>query len=187
VKTDHIPAVTTQAELKTGRAAQIHGGMFTSAADDWTTPDDFYRLLDAEFGFTLDPCCYAQTAKCAEFYTREDDGLSQEWRGRVFMNPPYGRAIGAWVRKAYEAAQTTADVVVCLIPARTCSKWWHDYCMRAAEVRLVCGRLRFGGQRPEKGHNAPFPNAVIVFRRGQHKPALSTIYRSQSPLFQEAA
>lgn len=173
------------------RQTQIHAGMFTSDADDWTTPDAFYRLLDSEFRFTLDPCCYAHTAKCPEYFTKEDDGLRQEWRGRVFMNPPYGRAIGTWVRKAYDAAQTTADVVVCLIPARTCSKWWHDYCMRAAEVRLVCGRLRFGGQQPEKGHNAPFPNAVIVFRRGHRQPTLSTIYRNEAevpqPLLGEAA
>lgn len=169
-----------------GRATQIHEGMFTSSADDWTTPDDFYQLLDSEFGFTLDPCCYAETAKCARYFTKEDDGLRQDWTGSVFMNPPYGREIGAWVRKAYEAAQTTADVVVCLIPSRTCSQWWHRYCMRAAEIRLVCGRLRFGGQKPEKDHDAPFPNAVIVFRRGDHRPMLSTMQR-QGDFFVEAA
>jgi phage N-6-adenine-methyltransferase len=105
-----------------GRSAQIQAGMFTSNADDWTTPDDFFALLDAEFQFTLDPCCYPETAKCASFFTKAEDGLKQEWSGSVFVNPPYGRAIGAWVRKSYEAAQTTADVVVMLIPARTCSR-----------------------------------------------------------------
>ena len=168
------------------RAATINQGMFTSNADDWTTPDDFYSALDAEFGFTLDPCCYPETAKCPLFYTKEDDGLSQIWRGRVFMNPPYGRAIGAWVRKAYEAAQTTAEVVVCLIPARTCSKYWHSYCMKAEEIRFVRGRLRFGGDGKAKD-NAAFPNAVIVFRRGDHSPRVVTMDRSSVPLLRRAA
>lgn len=171
------------------RETTINSGMFTSDADDWTTPDDFYAVLDREFSFTLDPCAYPHTAKCARFFTKEDDGLRQEWRGSVFVNPPYGRVIGAWVRKAYEAAQTTADVVVMLIPARTCSRYWHDYCMKAAEIRFVKGRLRFGCQQSAKQDNAPFPNAVIVFRRGDHLPRISTMLR-RSPaidLFGQAA
>jgi phage N-6-adenine-methyltransferase len=159
------------------RDSTINAGMFTSDADDWTTPDDFYAALDAEFHFTLDPCCYPQTAKCDRYFTKEDDGLRQEWTGRVFMNPPYGRVIGHWVRKAYEAAQATAEVVVVLIPARTCSKYWHDYCMKAAEIRFVKGRLRFGCQQTGKVDNAPFPNAVIVFRKGDHIPAVSSMNR----------
>lgn len=155
------------------RVAQINAGMFTSNADDWTTPDDFYALLDAEFNFTLDPCCYPETAKCEQFFTQEDDGLEQEWTGSVFVNPPYGRVIGKWVAKAYQAAQTTADVVVMLIPARTCSRYWHDYCMKAAEIRFVRGRLRFGLSQI----NAPFPNAIIVFRRGEHILRVSGIDR----------
>lgn len=147
--------------------------MFTSDADDWTTPIDFFDKLDEEFRFTLDPCCYPSTAKCLFYHTAEDDGLAQEWRGSVFMNPPYGRAIGKWVQKAYDAAQTTADVVVCLVPARTCSRWWHDYCMRASEIRLVKGRLRFGDGQS----SAPFPSAVIVFRAGQHEAKLTSMGR----------
>jgi phage N-6-adenine-methyltransferase len=160
------------------RSTHFNSGLFTSAADDWTTPDEFFARLNEEFSFTLDPCCYAENAKCEHYFTKADDGLRQVWRGRVFMNPPYGRAIGAWVRKAFESAQTTADVVVILVPARTCSRWWHDYCMRAAEIRLVCGRIQFGGQDPEKGHNAPFPSAVVVFRRGDYVPILSAMPRS---------
>lgn len=171
------------------RAATINSGMFTSDADDWTTPDDFYAVLDAEFGFTLDPCCYAHTAKCARFFTKEEDGLRQDWTGAVFMNPPYGRAIGKWIAKAYEAAQTTADVVVALIPARTCSRYWHDYCMKAAEIRFVKGRLRFGCQSTDRHDNAPFPNAVIVFRKGDHVPLVSSMARAAAAqdLFSEAA
>ena len=165
------------------RVATINAGMFTSDADDWTTPADFYAMLDAEFGFTLDPCCYPHTAKCDRFFTKEDDGLKQDWAGAVFVNPPYGRVIGAWVRKSYEAAQTTADVVVMLIPARTCSRYWHDYCMKAAEIRFVRGRLKFG----DGTDNAPFPNAVIVFRKGDHSPHVSSIDRHSAPLFERAA
>jgi phage N-6-adenine-methyltransferase len=162
--------------------------MFTSDADDWTTPDEFFAALDAEFAFTLDPCAYAHTAKCKRFYTREDDGLRQEWTGRVFMNPPYGRVIGHWIAKAYHAAQSTAEVVVCLIPARTCSAYWHDYCMKAAEIRFVRGRLRFGDQTKGRTDNAPFPNAVIVFRKGDHAPRVSTMSREgPMPMFGEAA
>jgi phage N-6-adenine-methyltransferase len=167
------------------RSSTINAGMFTSDADDWATPQDFFDGLDAEFNFTLDPCAYPHTAKCPQFFTKDDDGLAQDWHGAVFMNPPYGRVIGHWVRKAYLAAQTTADVVVCLIPARTCSRYWHDYCMKAAEIRFVKGRLRFGCQQSDKQDNAPFPNAVIVFRKGDHSPRVSTIERF--PALAEAA
>lgn len=160
--------------------------MFTSAANDWTTPDDFFALLNDEFAFTLDPCCYAHTAKCEHFFTAETDGLSQPWTGRVFMNPPYGKVIGDWIAKAYHSAQDTAEVVVALIPARTCSGWWHRYCMKAAEIRLVCGRLRFGAQQAGKmSVNAPFPNAVVIFRRGDFTPRLTAMPRTRAEAAKE--
>jgi len=161
-------------------STQMNAGVFSSAADDWTTPDDLFARLDSEFHFTLDPCAYPETAKCDRYFTKVEDGLSQNWTGRVFMNPPYGRGIDRWVKKAFDAAQTTADVVVALVPARTCSKWWHDYCMSADEVRLIKGRLSFGGQNPAKGHNAPFPSAVVVFRGQPRVPQLRSIERDAS-------
>lgn len=132
---------------------------FSSASDDWPTPQDFFDRLNLEFDFTLDPCSDEKNHKCEEFFTATDDGLSKDWRGRVFMNPPYGRQIGKWMRKAHESAQSTADVVVCLVPARTDTAWWHDYAMKG-EVRFIRGRLKFGGHP----NPAPFPNAVVVFR-----------------------
>lgn len=132
---------------------------FSSATPEWYTPLDFFQELDLEFGFTLDPCCTHENAKVAKHYTKEDDGLSKDWSGEVvFMNPPYGREIKAWMRKAYESSLGGATVV-CLVPARTDTAWWHDYAMRG-ECRFLRGRLTFGGAPAP----APFPNAVVVFR-----------------------
>ena len=134
--------------------------MFSSKNDEWTTPKGFYDKLDSEFGFTLDPCCTAETAKCETYFTEEDDGLSQSWEGHtVFMNPPYGRGLKHWIRKAFTEAQKPDTTVVILIPSRTDTKCWHDYCMKAKEIRFVKGRLKFGDSR----NSAPFPSAVVVF------------------------
>lgn len=132
--------------------------MFSSRTDDWATPADLYAELDAEFSFTLDPCATPDNAKCPSFYTREDDGLAKPWSGHVFMNPPYGAAIGLWMAKAWLEAQRGA-LVVCLVPARVDTAWWHDYAAKG-EVRFLRGRLRFGTAE----HSAPFPSAVVVFR-----------------------
>lgn len=132
--------------------------MFSSATDMWETPQAFFDRLDAEFGFETDVRALPQNAKCAHFFTPAMDGLRQQWSGICWMNPPYGRQIGAWVKRAYEASRQGATVV-CLLPARTDTKWWHEYCMRG-EIRLVRGRLRFGTART----SAPFPSAVVIFR-----------------------
>ena len=130
---------------------------FSSKNMTFATPQDFFDKLDREFHFTLDPCCVKETAKCGKFYTPEDDGLAQDWSGdRVFMNPPYGRQIKIWMKKAVEEAQRGA-LVVCLVPARTDTAWWHDYAMQG-EVRFIRGRLKFGNATD----NAPFPSAVVV-------------------------
>jgi phage N-6-adenine-methyltransferase len=131
---------------------------FSSATDLWATPQDFFDKLNARFGFELDVCATADNAKCVRFYAAADDGLSQPWNGTCWMNPPYGRAIGKWMRKAYESSLSGATVV-CLVPARTDTAWWHDYAMRG-EIEFVRGRLKFGGAK----YNAPFPCAVVVFR-----------------------
>jgi phage N-6-adenine-methyltransferase len=134
--------------------------LWTSETDEWSTPDAFFDRLNDEFHFTLDACATAENAKCIDFFNKETDGLLNEWRGRVFMNPPYGTEIGKWVRTAYgEVKYGRADVVVCLLPARTDTAWWHDYCMRG-EIRFIRGRLKFGGSK----NSAPFPSAVVIFR-----------------------
>lgn len=131
---------------------------FSSETDLWATPQEFFDRYNERFGFTLDACATPDNAECPAFYTRADDGLAQDWRGTVWMNPPYGRTIGAWMRKAYESSLNGATVV-CLVPARTDTRWWHDYAMKG-EVEFIKGRLKFGDAQ----NSAPFPFAVVVFR-----------------------
>jgi len=154
---------------------KTQGVMFSSKSNDWATPQDFYNQLDAEFEFTLDPCASQSSAKCASFYTADDDGLSKDWEGHtVFMNPPYGRKIGNWIQKAYEEGEKSNTRVVALIPARTDTKYWHNYCMKATEIRFVKGRLKFGQGNTK--NSAPFPSAVIVFS-GSPPPKISGMER----------
>ena len=130
---------------------------FSSKSEEWATPQDFFEQIDKEFHFNLDVCATAENAKCDKYYTKEQDGLSQEWNGIVWCNPPYGRSIGMWVKKAYESKAT----VVLLVPARTDTKWFHDYVRGKAEVRFVKGRLKFGGCK----NSAPFPSMLVVYRK----------------------
>lgn len=140
---------------------------FSSARSDWSTPQAFYDALDDEFHFTLDVCATDDNAKHQRYFTEDDDGLSQPWvigdqmkvPACCWMNPPYGREIGAWMKKAYDESLKGATVV-CLVPSRTDTKWWHDYCMKAKEIRYIRGRLKFDGHV----NSAPFPSAVVVFR-----------------------
>lgn len=134
----------------------INKGMFSSNTDLWSTPQDFFDKLNLEFNFTIDVCATSENAKCKKFYSIEDDGLAQEWQGVCWMNPPYGREIKHWIKKAYESNAT----VVCLIPARTDTAWWHDYVMKADDIRFIRGRLKFGNSK----NSAPFPSAVIIFK-----------------------
>ncbi len=139
------------------RKRSVH---FRSDSCEWSTPADLFAELDREFGFGLDVCATADNAKCERFFTRADNGLAQPWEGVCWMNPPYGRTIGQWVRRAADAAKAGATVV-CLLPARTDTAWWHDVvAVHSSDVRLLRGRLKFGGSRS----GAPFPSAVVVFR-----------------------
>jgi site-specific DNA-methyltransferase (adenine-specific) len=154
--------------------SRLNAGLMSSERGDWETPQSFFDLVDDEFGFTLDAAASASNAKCADFYDTTRDGLMRPWEGVVWCNPPYGRGIDEWVRKGYEAAQDGATVVM-LIPARTDTRYWHDYVMRAAEVRLLRGRLVFGVG--EARANAPFPSALVVFLPGVHSPVFTTMQR----------
>lgn len=135
--------------------------MFSSNTEDWATPQAFFDELNKEFEFTLDPCATPQNAKCARYYTKEVDGLAQSWRGeRVYCNPPYGREIGKWVKKATEEANGGA-LVVMLLPARTDTLWFHKYVYKKHEIRFIRGRLHFNEARA----GAPFPSMVVVIKR----------------------
>ena len=131
---------------------------FTSNTPEWATPRAFFAEVSKELGpFDLDPCATKANAKCARFFDKRKDGLKQRWTGRVWMNPPYGREIGAWMRKAFEAAQGGV-IVVCLVPARTDTAWWHDYAAKGS-IRFIRGRLKFNDGK----QSAPFPSALIGF------------------------
>lgn len=137
--------------------------MFSSASDQWETPLEFFRALDAEFHFDLDACANAVNAKCVKYYDRKQDALQQRWDGSVWCNPPYGREIGKWVAKGYAEAQKGSTVVM-LLPSRTDTRWFHEYCSKA-ELRFVKGRLKFGNAK----NSAPFPSLVAIFRK-EDKP-----------------
>lgn len=129
---------------------------FESKRQDWETPDELFNPLNDEFGFSLDVCATAENAKCQRYFTKAENGLAQDWHGVCWMNPPFGEQ-GAWVRKAFQEAQKGATVV-CLLPSRTNTNWWHDYCMKG-EIRFVRGRPKFKGAE----HGLPQPLSIVVF------------------------
>ena len=139
----------------------INKGLYSSTTDMWATPQAFFDELNEEFGFTLDPCALPSNAKCTKYYTPTDNGLLQDWGGEiVFCNPPYGRAIYDWVRKCSEEASKPNTTVVALIPARTDTRYFHEFIYhQAKEIRFVKGRLKFGDAKSA----APFPSMVVIF------------------------
>jgi phage N-6-adenine-methyltransferase len=129
-----------------------------SKSVEWETPQDFFDTLDKEFGFTLDVCATPQNAKCDRFFTKEQNGLAQDWSQDVcWCNPPYGKEIKDWMSKAYWESKKGSTVVL-LVPSRTDTKWFHDYAIHG-EIRFIKGRLKFGGHAT----GAPFPNMIVIF------------------------
>ena len=139
----------------------INAALFSSSTDEWATPQWLFDSLNEEFGFTLDPCALPNNAKCEKYFTPQDNGLLQDWGGEiVFCNPPYGKAIANWVRKCSEESKKPNTTTVMLIPARTDTRYFHDYIYRKAkEIRFIKGRLKFGGAKT----NAPFPSMIVIF------------------------
>jgi len=132
--------------------------MFSSAKCEWPTPQDLFDKLNEWYEFNLDVCALPENTKCKDYFTPEIDGLKQDWKGVCWMNPPYGREIGKWIKKAYDESRKGCTVV-CLLPARTDTRWFHDYCVKG-EIEFIKGRLKFGGCK----NNAPFPNMIVVFK-----------------------
>jgi len=142
----------------------LNKALFNSGRDDWETPQDLFDELDREFSFTLDPCATAETAKCSNYFTLSEDGLTQDWTGEiVFCNPPYNRKQDAWVKKCCEHG-TNGGIAVMLLPARTDTARFHDLILGKAEIRFIRGRLTFAGAR----NPAPFPSMLVIFR-GKNK------------------
>ena len=135
----------------------INSGLMSSNSDCWETPQELFDELNQKYNFDVDVCALPENAKCTNYFTPEIDGLKQEWIGTCWMNPPYGREIGKWMKKAYESSLNGAKVV-CLVPARTDTAWWHDYAVNG-EIEFIRGRLKFGDSK----NSAPFPSAIVVF------------------------
>lgn len=142
----------------------ISPALYSSASVEWETPQDLFDRLNAKYHFTLDVCATPENAKCKMFFTKEDDGLARKWTGeRVWCNPPYGRGVDQWVQRCGFAKQHAPDwapeFAVMLLPARTDTRWWHDYVIPYGKVEFLRGRLKFGGHK----NSAPFPSAVVMF------------------------
>ena len=135
----------------------ITSGLMSSNSDRWETPQKLFDELNQKYNFELDVCALPENAKCENYFTPEVDGLKQDWTGVCWMNPPYGREIGKWMKKALESSRNGA-IVVCLVPARTDTAWWHDYAMKG-KIEFIRGRLKFGNSK----NSAPFPSAIVVF------------------------
>ena len=138
--------------------------MFRSERQDWATPWDFFKKQESKYGpFDLDVCATPENSKCNKYFTPQDDALSLHWQGNCWMNPPYGRKIAKWLEHAWRETclLNNSSQVVCLIPARTDTSWWHDYVIKyAAQIEFIRGRIKFEGAT----ENAPFPSAVVLFR-----------------------
>ena len=146
-------------------------GKFASIRNDWTTPEALYREMDAEFGFTLDAAASAENAKAPAFFDKEMDAITRDWAPHtVWLNPPYGEGypLSRWVRKAYEESLNGATVVM-LIPARTNTNWFHNYCLLHGTVRFIKGRPKFGGA----DHGLPQPLCFVVFHPPQTAKAVA--------------
>jgi site-specific DNA-methyltransferase (adenine-specific) len=129
--------------------------------DLWETPLNIFKSLDAEFNFTLDPCCEKHTAKCKKYYTPKENGLIKSWESEsCFVNPPYSRNnIDLWVEKCFLESQKDNTTVVALLPVSTSAKWWHSWIVGKSELRFIERRIRFKGGK----FTAPFSSVVAVF------------------------
>lgn len=140
----------------------LNSSLFSSKSEDWETPWELFKKLHEEFHFTLDPCCTHESAKCEKHYTKEEDGLKQDWTGEtVFCNPPYGRGMERWIKKCHDHAAGGGGTAVMLIPARTDTNAFHEYIYHQAEIRFIKGRVKFSGSK----NSAPFPSMIVIYRK----------------------
>lgn len=143
----------------------MNHALFSTGKNDWETPPEFFAALDAEFHFTLDACATSDNAKCARYYTPDENGLSQNWsKETVWCNPPYSAGEqDRWIKKCWEEGQKPETEVVALLPARTDAKRFYRYILGQAEIRFVPGRIKFVGAK----YNAPFPCMIVIWRGPQ--------------------
>lgn len=155
------------------------GQLFSSSDHDWVTPQDLFDALSDEFGgFDMDAAAKPDNAKCANYISPGEDSLTVDWSSRVgvgsyvWLNPPYGRGVGRWLQKAYEESLRDISVVV-LIMARCDTAWWHDWAMKAAEIRMVRGRIHFS--RDGKSGPAPAPSAILIYSENHRVPVFRSV------------
>lgn len=145
--------------------------LFSSKQMDWATPRELFNNLDNKFHFTLDAAADDTNHKCAKYFTKDDNALIQKWSGRVWLNSPYGRSILKWIKKVKEEMKN-CEVIVCLLPSRTGTTWFQDYCMKYAEVWFLKGRIKFVGM---SNNSAPFDSIIAIFGKG-HPPGTVKTY-----------
>lgn len=153
------PLETTQAGALRYWQQEVHK---TSEEDEWLTPPEIVeRVVAVLGGVDLDPCSNTfgdPAVPAARHIVEAEDGLAEAWGGRVYMNPPYGDAIGAWVEKLRaEHADGNVTAAIALVPARTDTAWFAA--LRDCAMCFVRGRLRFSGS----DNSAPFPSVVAYF------------------------
>jgi len=173
---DIHPELAGEVELAGSKIGNV---MYKSQSAEWETPQSLFDKINLEFHFNLDPAANDQNHKCERYFTKREDGLKQPWTGIVFVNPPYGAEIGKWVQKGYFESKHGA-LVVMLVPARTDTKWWHEYVMRG-EIRFIRGRVQFINPlatTKKKTCSAPFPSAIVIFRDKAKKTVTSYQLRS---------
>lgn len=141
--------------------------LFSSKSVEWGTPQNLFDKLDRKFHFTIDVCANEFNHKCDKYYDVNQNGLSKKWRGNVWCNPPYGREIKYWVKKAYSSSRSGKALVVMLIPARTDTEWFHKYIYKKDGVKILFlkGRIKFTDNSGNILNSAPFPSMIVVFNR----------------------
>ena len=138
------------------------GALFSTNSNEWETPQDLFVHYNKLFKFNLDVCASSANNKCIRYFSKSDNGLGRTWSRCNWMNPPYGRQIILWVKKAYEES-LSGNTTVCLLPARTDTRWWHDYVLKADSIYFIKGRLKFKQNKKEPRCTAPFPSCIVIF------------------------
>lgn len=170
---------------KTKIARVRNDGRWHSRGSDWSTPQELFNKLNAEFNFTLDVCASDWNAKCEDYFTEKDDALKQDWGKNVcWMNPPYGKVLKQWIEKAFQSSLNGADVV-CLVPSATDLEWWHKFAMNG-EIRFIRGRPRFV-TKEGKWQQTFSPSTILIFRHADLKTQAKSKISSFNMRYQETS
>jgi len=148
--------------------------LYSSNSNEWYTPSYIFDPLDDEFEFELDACATEDSAKCDAYFTKKDNALLKDWSAAaniVWVNPPYGRGIGKWIEKAYKESLKGCTVIV-LTYVRSDTKWWHDWALKASEIRMIKGRIHFMRGDLKTTNASPAPSCVLVFSEDKRRPVI---------------